>query len=457
MMKSHAYHNKNIAVFGLGKSGFATARRLHEGHARVSVWDDNEERRQSARQAGLSVLNFQDKAWKGSDALILSPGVPLTHPQPHQVVRRAQEEKTPIVGDVEVFLNEVTEGRIVGITGTNGKSTTSALIHHILSVNEQEVALGGNIGIPVMDLPQLGEDGAYILELSSYQLDLTPSWKADIAVILNVTPDHLDRHGDMSGYAAVKERIFQNQTEDGVAVVNSDDRCCQEMAEKLIKHGSQKVISISTKRSLQTGVYVLNGVLHDQTEGGRGWSVDIQDIVSLKGVHNWQNAAAAVAVVRSLGLSSDDIEKGLRTFGGLAHRMEQVAHRGKIRFVNDSKATNAEAAEKALASYDSIFWICGGRAKAGGIESLTPYFPKIRKAYLIGEAEDDFAKTLEGKVENRRCHDLVTAMQQAKEDALKNEADCVILLSPAAASFDQFDSFEARGDAFRQLVGEESV
>ncbi len=454
MMKSHAYENKDIAVFGLGKSGLATARRLQEGHARVSVWDDNEDRRQSASDAGLTIRDFQGSGWKGSDALVLSPGVPLTHPEPHQVVKRAQEEKTPIVGDVEIFLNEVPAGRIVGITGTNGKSTTSALIHHILEVNDRETALGGNIGTPVMDLPELSDEGAYILELSSYQLDLTPSWQADIAVILNVTPDHLDRHGDMSGYAAVKERIFQKQTADGVAVVNSDDVYCQEMAERLLKGGAQKVLPISTERPLKTGIYVLDGLLQDQTETGLGWSIDISDIISLRGRHNWQNAAAAVAVVRSLGLGNDEIEKGLRTFGGLAHRMEQVAFRDGVRFINDSKATNAEAAEKALASFDHIFWICGGIAKAGGIESLASYFPKVETAFLIGEAADSFAKTLEGKVTFRKCANLAEAVYLASEAAGKHGGEAVVLLSPAAASFDQFASFEARGDAFRGLVQE---
>ncbi|MFT6557525.1 UDP-N-acetylmuramoyl-L-alanine--D-glutamate ligase [Sneathiella sp.] len=457
MMKSHAFENKEIAVFGLGKSGFATALRLQEGQARVFVWDDNEGRRSAAQEMGLSVQDFGGTETSSVDALVLSPGVPLTHPEPHPVVKKAQQNHIPIVGDVEIFMQEKDAGRVVGITGTNGKSTTTALIHHILAVNNCETAMGGNIGTPVMDLPQLGQDGVYVLELSSYQLDLTPSWQADIAVILNVTPDHLDRHGDIQHYASVKQRIFQNQTSEGVAVINSDDPFCQSMAEDILKNGAQRVLPISTKRPLQTGIYVLNGILTDKTERGMGWSINISNVDSLRGVHNWQNAAAAVGVVRSLGLDSEQIEKGLRSFGGLVHRMEQIDKRGKIRFVNDSKATNAEAAEKALSSFENIFWICGGRAKSGGIESLSPYFSRIQKAYLIGECADQFETTLAGHVKLQKCKELETAFQSALADAKAFDEECVILLSPATASFDQFPSFEARGDAFRSLVeGERS-
>lgn len=452
MMESRAYQNRDIAVFGLGKSGFSTAKRLHDGRAHVTVWDDNEDRQAEASRSGLIVRDMVKDGWQSPELLVLSPGVPLTHPTPHPVVSLAKTSKTKIIGDIEIFLNEKTAGKLVGITGTNGKSTTTALIHHILVSSGRETALGGNFGTPVMDLPQLGASGSYILELSSYQLDLTPSWCADIAIILNITPDHLDRHGDMAGYVGVKERIFQNQTKDGIAVINSDDPICHDMMERLTMNGSQKIVPISIEKEMAEGVSVINGLLVDRSKAGHVWSLNINEFEGLRGRHNWQNAAAAVATVRGLGLNDKEIELGLKSFEGLAHRMELVAKDDGLRFVNDSKATNAEAAEKALASFDTIFWICGGIAKSGGIESLAPYFQNIKHAYLIGQAEDLFADTLDGKVAYTKCHDLETATLKAMKDAREFGGDAAILLSPASASFDQFRSFEARGDAFRSLV-----
>lgn len=453
-MKSRAFKNRNVAVFGLGKSGFATAKRLHEGGAHVTVWDDNTDRRDQAKVVGVSIQDLTGAEWHGADILVLSPGVPLTHPAPHAVVGRANATNTPIVGDIEIFLQEKMAGKLVGITGTNGKSTTTALIHHILEVNNRDAVMGGNIGTPVLDLPQLGPDGVYVLELSSYQLDLTPSWKADIALILNITPDHLDRHGDMAHYTAVKERIFQKQVEGSVAILNIDDPVCAEVADRLEKIGAQSILHISTEDVVEGGVGVVDGLLQDRSKEGLHWTLDISDIEGLRGRHNWQNAAAAVAVVRALGLSDEEIENGLTSFKGLAHRMELIANDNGVRFVNDSKATNAEAAEKALASFDNIYWICGGIPKAGGIDALSRYFPKIKHAYLIGEAEDTFAKALDGRVEFTKCHDLTVATNMARQDAQTLGEDATVLLSPAAASFDQFPSFEARGDAFKALIRE---
>ena len=452
-MHSHAYQHKNIAVFGLGKSGMATARQLHLGAAHVFVWDDNEARRKAAEEAGLTVQDLIESNWPEAEALVLSPGVPLTHPAPHPVVNLAMKAGAAVIGDVEIFLQEKEAGRVIGVTGTNGKSTTSALIHHLLKSAGKPTALGGNIGTPVMDLPELPEEGCYVLELSSYQLDLTPSWKADVAILLNITPDHLDRHGDMEGYAAVKRRIFQNQDEGGVAIINIDDPLCDHIATGIAIHGHGKLIPISTKSPVAGGISVIDGRLEDQSSDDQSWTMDISKIGSLRGRHNWENAAAAVAAVRSVGLSPDDIRKGLQTFGGLPHRMEEVGERRNVLFINDSKATNAEAAEKALTSFDNIFWIAGGREKAGGITALQPHFNRILKAFLIGEASDHFARTLEGIVPYQKCGDLIEAVEkaaQAAEEAVEKPA--VILLSPAAASFDQFSSFEVRGDVFREAV-----
>jgi UDP-N-acetylmuramoylalanine--D-glutamate ligase len=452
MMDSHAYQDKSIAVFGLGKSGLATAERLKAGKADVCVWDDNEDRRKVAIEKGLRVKDLVGSDWDPTDALVLSPGVPLTHPEPHPVVGFAQKAGAEIIGDIEVFLNEKTAGRVVGITGTNGKSTTSALIHHLLKSADREAVLGGNIGTPVMDLPQLGENGIYVLELSSYQLDLTPSLAADVAILLNITADHLDRHGDMAGYAGVKTRIFLKQNKSGVAIINMDDPICAAIATELSRHSDARIIPISLGHAAEGGVSVADGLLKDETAGDQPWTVDITGIASLRGRHNWQNAAAAVAAVRQLGLSAEEIDNGLKSFGGLEHRMEPLGTIGKITFVNDSKATNAEAAEKALTSYENIFWIAGGREKAGGIASLTPHFNRLSHVFLIGEATENFAGTLEGLVPVTKCTDLTEATNKAAEMAKQSEGDATVLLSPAAASFDQFASFEARGDAFRDVV-----
>ncbi|MEH6526698.1 MAG: UDP-N-acetylmuramoyl-L-alanine--D-glutamate ligase [Sneathiella sp.] len=454
MMESFAFEHKYIAVFGLGKSGLATAERLSAGNAHVFVWDDNQSRRDLASSKGLELMDLISEAWPVTDALILSPGVPLTHPTPHPVVSIALNAGAEIVGDIEVFLKEKQAGRVVGVTGTNGKSTTSALIDHLLSSAGRAVALGGNIGTPVMDLPQLPNDGIYVLELSSYQLDLTPSWKADIAILLNITPDHLDRHGDMAGYAAVKCRIFQNQSEAGVAIVDADDLICAAINSELKQHSKAKIVPISVKRPVEGGVYVIDGLLSDLSIGDQSWTIDISDIASLRGRHNWQNAAAAVAAVSHLGLTPDQIEVGLRSFGGLAHRMENVGSLDQVTFVNDSKATNAEAAEKALTSFNDIFWIAGGRQKVGGIKQLSPHFDRIREAFLIGEAAESFATELDGKVGYSICKDLDEATKAAAHAARNLPSESIVLLSPAAASFDQFDSFEARGDAFRNVVND---
>lgn len=448
MMQSRSFKDKNVAVFGLGKSGLATAVQLQKGEASLNAWDDNPKGLEAAKKLGLNAVSYADTDWGEMDALVLSPGVPLTHPKPHPVVEAANLNHVPVIGDVEVFLREKTAGRVVGITGTNGKSTTSTLIHHLLKVANVETALGGNIGTPVMDLPQLGEEGNYVLELSSYQLDLTPSWHADVAVLLNITPDHLDRHGSMDGYVAVKRRIFQKQVAGDVAVINIDDPVCAEIHDELKVSGLSELVAISTAHRDKAAVSVVDGVVVSKSIDG----FDLDGIAALRGAHNWQNAAAAVAVCEALGVSGEDIIKGLKSFGGLAHRMEQIAVKGQLTFVNDSKATNADAAEKSLTSFDNIYWICGGVAKAGGIEGLKQHFPRVKEVFLIGECADEFAGTLDGVLPFNDCETLEKAVELAEEKAKQSGEESVILLAPAAASFDQFASFEARGDAFRNIV-----
>jgi UDP-N-acetylmuramoylalanine--D-glutamate ligase len=456
-MKSHAYQKKGIAVFGLGKSGLATARRLHDGQANVFVWDDHQNQRAAAAAAGLDVRAFDAVSRADVDMLVLSPGVPLTHPKPHPVVQLAREVNLDVVGDMEIFLKEKTAGRVVGITGTNGKSTTTALINHILKTAGEQVAMGGNIGTPVMDLPQLDENGVYVLELSSYQLDLTPSWHADVAILLNITPDHLDRHSDMDGYTAVKKRIFQNQMSGDVAVVNIDDPICRQIFDDLDETQTSNCVAVSTSQITENGVSVVDAVLHDRSIQGENWTCDLSGVEALRGTHNWQNAAAAYAACRALGIGPEHIVEGLKSFGGLAHRMESIRLLKGVRFVNDSKATNADAAEKSLASYDNIHWICGGVPKAGGIEPLSGYFSKVTHAYLIGEAADAFAESLKDKLPYTICNTLDAAVQAATKASFAEDKPATILLAPAAASFDQFPSFEARGEAFRDLVCEVSI
>jgi len=338
--------------------------------------------------------------------------------------------------------------RYAGITGTNGKSTTTALVGHILKAAGIRVAIGGNLGIAALLLEALGADGVYVLEMSSYQLELTKSLAFDVAVLLNITPDHLDRHGGMDGYVAAKERIFAGQNARRAAIIGVDDAICRGIAAKLAAAG-HKVIPISAETAALGGVYIADGQLVDDIDRAQRRVLDLAQAERLPGRHNWQNAAAAFAAARALGVDAHDAVQGIKSFPGLAHRQELIATIDGVRYINDSKATNADATAKALACYDDICWIAGGVAKEGGIASLAPYFPRIRHAFLIGEAAPAFAVTLAGKVPSTRSGDLATALRQAHDAARQGGT---VLLSPACASFDQFTDFEARGDAFRRLV-----
>jgi UDP-N-acetylmuramoylalanine--D-glutamate ligase len=446
-----AYKGRTVAVVGLGKSGLAAARALTAGGATVLSWDDNEARRADAERAGFAVRDPTSIAGPTLAALVLSPGIPLTHPAPHPAVVRARAAKVPVVGDIELFAGAKGAARVVGVTGTNGKSTTTTLIGHILKTIGAEVAVGGNLGTPALDLPALGPAGIYVLELSSYQLDLVESLRLDVAVLLNLSPDHIDRHGDMAGYVAAKTRIFRNQGAGQTAVVGRDDTDSERIYAALAAEQRRRVIGIAATRTLANGVCASDGVVRDTATPGAG--VALAGIQSLLGVHNWQNAAAAVAAVGALGFSFAAIAAALPRFAGLAHRMELIATIDRVRYVNDSKATNADAAARALASFDHIYWIAGGLAKAGGIVSLAPYFAKIAHAFLIGTAADEFARTLDGRVPHTQSGTLEAALDAARRAALTGGcADPVVLLSPACASFDQFANFEARGERFRALV-----
>ena len=446
------YKRRRVAVLGLAKSGLAAARSLIAGGAEVLAWDDNPK----ARDAVAGELQLHDLAaadWGGIAALVLSPSIPHSFPEPHPVVVRAGEAGAEILGDLELLGRAQPEARYIGITGTNGKSTTTALIGHILAEAGAQMEVGGNLGTPALSLAPLGQDGTYVLEASSFQLELIPTLAFDIAVLLNITPDHLDRHGSMEGYIAAKRRIFAGQLAGTAAIIGIDDEICRDLTVELRRGHPARVIPISVRQAPPGGVYVDSGWLADAIDGPPQRVLDLAMAERLPGSHNWQNAAAAYAAARSAGIGVEAACTAIRSFPGLAHRQELVDTIEGIRYINDSKATNADATEKALACYSAIYWIAGGLPKAGGITPLHPYFDRVRHAFLIGRATEEFAATLDGSVPFSRCGDLATALM-ASADLARREAvpGAVVLLSPACASYDQFANFEARGDSFRDLV-----
>lgn len=457
MIPVHAYEGRRVAVFGLGRTGITAVRALQAGGAEVSAWDDNADTRAAAIKAGLELDDLNRRDWGDIAALVLSPGIPLTHPAPHRIVSLARAVGAPVVGDMELFAQAVggmPGVSVIGITGTNGKSTTTALIGHILKSAGRDVRVGGNIGEAVLGLEPPRPGAIYVLELSSYQLDLTQSLRCRVAVFLNLTPDHIDRHGDIVGYRTAKERIFACQQDGDVAIVGVDDEHSQGVCTRLKSKPGLNVIPVSSQRLASFGVYALAGKLYDDTSGGGARSVmDLARAQALPGSHNAQNAAAAYAAVRALGISITDAVAGIVSFPGLPHRQERVGEAGSLLFINDSKATNAEAAAQALGCYHDIFWIAGGQAKSGGIEALEPHFRRIRKAYLIGQDAELLRKQLGRGVPSENCGTLDRALQKAAIDAAESGfRRPVVLLSPACASFDQFRSYEHRGDVFRALV-----
>ncbi|HZZ89190.1 MAG TPA: UDP-N-acetylmuramoyl-L-alanine--D-glutamate ligase [Caulobacteraceae bacterium] len=463
MIPVRGFEGKKVAVFGLARTGLAAARALLAGGADVVVWDESAAARDAAAAAGFALEDLNTADWPALSALVLSPGVPLTHPQPHWTVEKARAAGVEIVGDIELFARTVAAAsahkrpKIIAITGTNGKSTTTALIGHVCAQAGRDVRIGGNIGVGVLGLEDMHGGAVYVLELSSYQLALTTSLKADVAIILNISPDHLERHGDMDGYVAAKRRILLNQGKGDTAIVGVDDPWCAHIVTEITAANRRTIVPISARRSMGRGVYALQGMLYDATGERVTEIADLTRAASLPGRHNWQNATAAFAAARALGISEQVAAQGLMTFPGLAHRMETVGAIGRVRFVNDSKATNADAARQALSSYPKVYWIAGGQPKTGGIEPLSDLFGGVIKAFLVGEAEDAFAATLDRKVPYARCGTIDAAVRAAFEDARATGEDSIVLLSPACASFDQFADFEARGEAFRAAVHDLAV
>ena len=447
MIQIPLLQDKSIVVMGLGKSGTATARALMSSGAHVLAWDDSAPARDAATRDGVPIGNPLESGLANVDLVVWSPGIPHTLPKPHAVAEAARAANIPVVCDVDLLARAKPANRILAITGTNGKSTTTTLLAHILTEAGRSVAAGGNLGTAALALPDLGADGRYVLELSSYQLELCPSLQAHAGVLLNITPDHLGRHGGMDGYVAAKRGLFAHIAPGGTAVIGVDDPYSAAIADDLETTG-QRVMRISAQRRLTRGISAPDGVLLENGEP----VLDLHQALRLPGRHNWQNAAAAFALARADGIPSAAAAAALLTYPGLAHRQELVATLDGVAFINDSKATNADAVATALVCYEDIYWILGGQAKEGGIASLTSFFPRIKHAYLIGEAAAQFAETLGDAVPHTQCGTLDVAVTKAAKAARAADQPGVVLLSPACASWDQFTSFEHRGDVFRTLV-----
>ncbi len=456
MIPVTSFAGKTVAVFGLGGSGLASCRALKAGGAEVIAGDDGADKLTEAAAEGFATADLRKENWSRFSALVLTPGAPLTHPAPHWSVRLAREAGVEVIGDIELFCRErqrhAPDAPFVAITGTNGKSTTTALIAHLMRVAGYDTQMGGNIGTAILSLEPPRKGRVHVIEMSSYQIDLAPSLDPSVGILINISEDHIDRHGTLEYYAAVKARLVAGVQREGTAIIGVDDGWCRAAADR-IEQAGKRVVRISVKNPLPDGIYVDHETVWRAEGGARHEVARIGGIGSLRGLHNAQNAACASACALALGVPAETLQKGLRSFPGLAHRMEQVGRCGNVLFVNDSKGTNADAAAHALSSFADIFWIAGGKPKVGGITGLSEFFPRIRKAYLIGEAAGEFAQTLGARVPHEISQTLDVAVAHAARDAeASGLAEAIVLLSPACASFDQYRNFEIRGTKFRELV-----
>jgi UDP-N-acetylmuramoylalanine--D-glutamate ligase len=443
------FAGERVAVVGLGRAGLPAARRLASWGAEVSAWDDSAEARAAAEAAGLVLADPAAGPFRW-DALLLSPGIPHRLPRAHPAAEAARAAGAPVLCDVDWLYRAVraagSRANFAGITGTNGKSTTTALLHHLLRSAGRESAAGGNLGPAALSLDLLGDVGTYVLEMSSYMLERTMRVRFERAAMLNLSPDHLDRHGDMDGYAAAKAGIFARQRPEDLAVLGMDDEGTRAMRGALLA----RVRPVSGSTPQPGGVWAEDGVLRDEA----GPILDLAGAPALPGTHNAQNAAAAAACALDLGLTRAQVAAGLGSFPGLPHRQEKVGEVAGVSFVNDSKATNADSAARALSSYGRVVWIAGGMAKEGGIESVAPLFPRVARAFLIGRDAPALAATLAA---HGVPHEVVGTLETAgpaAAAAARAGAAPVVLLSPACASWDQFTGFDQRGDRFRALVGQ---
>lgn len=440
-----------VAVVGLARSGIAAAHFLKRQDYDVLAWDDHAAQREEALKAGVHVTPPSQWPWHDIEAMVLSPGIPHSLPSPHPLALSASEHHIPIICDIELLMKKAKKSDFIGITGTNGKSTTTALIGHLLKSAGHQAHVGGNIGVsPLIQYCLTDHQPTHVLELSSFQLERIPSLTLDIAVLLNISPDHLDRHGGIKEYQEVKKRIFDALSLKW-AIIGVDDPCTTEVFNHLKSVKEFKVVPISCRQETPKGVYVLNGILYDDVWGAHQEIAEVKHFPALFGDHNAQNLAAAYAAGRAYGLSTEEVVRGLKSFPGLEHRLERVGEIGGVRFINDSKATNVDAAAKALKCYENIFWIVGGKGKGESLEPLMEYKHHIKKAFLMGESELLLKEYFQDRIPFQCCGTLSVAVEEALKSALKDPIHSVILLSPASASYDQFANFEERGAVFKDL------
>lgn len=461
MIPANGVEGRRLVVLGLGRSGRSAARAIEAGGGVALCWDDSPEARAKAEEEGFTVHDISRReAWDGVAALIVSPGIPHLYPEPNKWIARAMAAGVPVDNDIGLFFRSLatrawdhydTAPRVVAVTGSNGKSTTSALIHHCLTVAGTESQLAGNIGRGVLDIDPPGDGGVVVLELSSYQTELARALTPDIAVFTNLSPDHLDRHGGIGGYFAAKRRLFAEGGPDR-AVIGVDETEGRFLANQLSEGpGDDRVIRVSVAEKLDGPgwlVFARKGFLSEYRKARQVASIDLREVRGLPGGHNHQNACAAYGALRSLGLAPRMIEQGFQSFEGLPHRSQIVGEKDGVAFVNDSKATNADAAAKALQAFPRIRWIVGGQMKDGGLGALKPYLGSVAKAYVIGRQAREVALEI-ADIPHEICETMAVAVRRAAEEA---EAGDTVLLAPAAASFDQYDNFERRGDDFAAEV-----
>lgn len=464
MIKLKTYVNslpkKKVLVYGLGRSGMSTVKALKRAGAEVIVGDDKPESLQEARKLKIETLDDTRQDFTEFAFVVLSPGVPYTHPEPHRVVKAAQAAGVEVIGDIELFYRSGLTGKTIGVTGTNGKSTTVSLIHHILKANGKNTVLGGNIGVPALDLKIPSGECYTVLEMSSYQIDLCNTFRPDIAVIINITSDHLDRHGSLEAYAAVKQKLVDDVHPGyggGTSVICVDDDYTRQIMQTVKEKALRKVIPVSSQKKEEGGVYVSADRLVDAISGQVIEVGILEELKSLRGVHNHQNVVCAYAVGRVVGLQPAAIFEAMKSFEGLQHRQYLIRTINGVSYVNDSKATNPDSAAMALGCHNNIYWILGGRKKDAGLSGLEIFADRIRHAFLIGESADEFADWMDKYgIARTKSRKLVSAVRSAHIMAQEKRGQPggagVVLLSPACASFDQFKSFEDRGKKFTRLV-----
>ncbi len=456
MIDLSVWKGKTLAVMGLGKTGASAVDALLAAGVNVFAWDDQDEGRAKLKHQDV-LVDLREVDFGTVDALILSPGIPHSFPKPHPVAQKAIDSLVPIYCDIELLARACPDIPQITITGTNGKSTTTALIGHVMAA-DRKVETGGNLGKPVLTFKTRGVK-AFVLELSSYQLERTPSLTPNVAVWLNITPDHIDRHGDLAGYIAAKKMMFRKPSAGCVAVIGVDDEYSRKVADDLEAAGQWIVRRVSVHKPLASGYFVRDGNLVFKSAEGEKICMDLRSLPKLKGIHNWQNAACAWAACAAAGVDEAVLVEKMRDFPGLAHRQYVVDVINGIAYVNDSKATNANATSMALRSFDNIYWIVGGLPKEGGLNGLDEYMVRVRHAFLIGQAQEDFAQWLESRgVAHSICGTMDVAVRDAHELAQGERGlpggGAVVLLSPACASFDQFPNYEVRGDHFASLVAD---